>query len=128
MPREEGQDERDEVDGEDAVGTVARIFISGHNRWTDGRADSFREAKRQHGRFQVGDVIRGRLSELTKKGMGGRTLSQDKKVVSFDMRKAKPDEAALVQRCVDEHQRLKAVPLEPAVLPAGSTGFDEEPF
>lgn len=128
MPRQEGQDEREEVDGAEAVGTVARIFISGHNRWTEGRADSFREAKRQHGRFQVGDVIRGRLSELTKKGMGGRTLSQDKKVISFEMRKAKPEEASLVARCVDEHQRLKAVPLESAAASVPAASYDDEPF
>lgn len=126
MPRDEGQDERDEVDGEDAVGTVARVYIQGHNRWTEGRADSFREAKRKHGTFQVGDVIRGRLTEKTKTGVGGVRLSQDKKIISFEMRRAKAEEASLVQRCVDEHQRLKAVPLE---TPAAATpNYDDEPF
>jgi hypothetical protein len=115
------------VNGEPAQeGSFVRVHIQGHNRYTQGRSDSFREAKRVHGGLQVGDVIRGRITEITNIGSNGRPLNQPKKVIGFDMRRAKPEEAALVQRCVEEHQRLKAVPLEPAT--GGGPSFEEEPF
>lgn len=110
-----------------ADGMVVRVHIQGHNRWTQGRSDCFREVKEKHGKFQVGDVVWGSLNEITLIGAEGRRLTQAKHVIGFGMRKPKPEEAALVQRCEAEHMRLNAVDLEPAAVSAGPS-FDEEPF
>lgn len=119
MPRQPGQDRGEDATGREAVGSVARIWIKGHNRWTKDRPDSFREAKSAHGNFQVGDVIRGELTEVVDVG-----ASQPKKVISFGMRKPRPDEQALVQRCVDEYHQLNGVDLESTPEPV--TGHDVE--
>jgi len=111
--------------GREAAGTVARFFVKGHNRWTEGRADSFREAKEKHGTLQVGDVVWGKLVSIDDVGN-----SNPKKTISFGLRKPKPEEAPLVQRCVEEHQRLRAVDLEPAASGGSSAPSyeEEEPF
>lgn len=126
LPRESKQDPSEEVDAE--PGMVVRFYIKGHNRWDPNRDSAFRNVKEKHGRFQLGDVIRGRLDKLTKIGSGGRALSQDKHIVGFEMRKARPDEGAHIERCFEEYQKLKAVELEPATVVASAPARDETPW
>lgn len=100
LPKQAGEDRAEIVKAE--PGMVVRVYIQGHNRYTQGRGDSFRVAKEKHGRMFVGDVIAGKFTESTYEGIGGRRLTQAKKLVSFAMRRAKDEELPLVEKCRQE--------------------------
>lgn len=120
LPRASRDDDPEEVDA--TPGMVVRYYIKGHNRWDPARDTTFWNVKKKHGRLQLGDVVRGRLDDLTKIGAGGRRLREDKKVIGFALRKPRPEETPLLERCFEEYQKLKAIDLdEPAPAASAAT-------
>lgn len=115
------------VGGAPAVeGTVARLYIKGHNRYTPGRSDCYGIAKDAHGPLCVGDVIRERYI-ADEQGQG----AQPKHVHDFAFRKPKPEEAELEAKAEAEHDALhrRALDGSPAGGPAASApDMDESDF
>lgn len=105
------------------VGVVAKVHIQGHNRWTPdarpvGQRLAWRNALDEFGDFRRGCVVMGQFEATSRVGSNGAKLSQDKKIIGFAVRAAKPEEAPLVERCKQEYRALKeasaanAVPAE----------------
>lgn len=106
-------------------GEVAGIFIAGRDRWdkdgdagrAKGEPKSWSGAKADHGRLNVGDVVRWRFdAEVPGKG------DRDRKIRTFKLRPPRPEEADQTARCERIYHDGTGVELEPA-----AAAF-EEPF
>jgi hypothetical protein len=111
-------------------GEVAAVYIAGRDKWdpdldkgrAKGAAKSWSEAVNDlDGGLQVGDVVRWKF-EAEVPGQG----SQDRRVRTFKIRHAKPEEADQTARCEELHRQETAT-----TVPTGASGpvwDDEEPF
>lgn len=127
----DGTDAAPYISPENIEGTVAKVHIQGHNRWTpDQRPDGMRPAWRNAieaagGAFRRGAVVLGQFEATTRIGHGGAKLSQDKKLIGFAIRAAKPEEEAHLQQLAREaYRELKRSP-EPAYVPAAARPADD---
>ncbi len=95
-------------------GVVARVYVKGHNRWTpkprpETTYPAWRNATDAAGNdYRRGCVVMGVFEATTDVGSDGRKLTQDKKLIGFAVRAAKPEEAPLVARARDEYRAIKA--------------------
>lgn len=110
----------------DPVGVVARVHIQGHNRWTPderpaGQHPAWRNAIDASGEFRRGCVVRGEFQATSRIGSGGARLSQDKKIVGWQIRASKPEEAELTRRCREEFGRLRSAAAETAPVTVPSS-------
>jgi len=101
----------------DPVGVVAKVHIQGHNRWTPdarpaGQLPAWRNALDEHGQFRRGDVVKGEFCATSRVGANGAKLSQDKKIIGFALRAAKPEEASLIERARAAYAEIKAAKAE----------------
>lgn len=127
----------DGEDGEtlaDPVGIVAKVHVQGHNRWTpdkrpDGQLPAWRNALEAHGSFRRGCVVHGRFEATSRVGANGAKLSQDKKIIGFEIRDALPKDAAIVEQARAEYARLKAAKDdEPVMVPARAAVPEDDAF
>lgn len=95
-----------------APGDVVSLFVAGNRRW------DFVQAQKAHGGLEVGDVVRVTYSG-DEQGKG----ASPKKVWTFQLRRAKPEEAAQTARCLDVHNG-KGV----ALAGASASADDQSPF
>lgn len=94
-------------------GVVAKVHIQGHNRWTpeprpSGQRPAWRNAIDAYGDFRRGCVVMGEFEATSRTGSNGAKLSQDKKIIGFAIRAAKPEEASLVAKAREEYRAIKA--------------------
>ena len=115
----------DGEDGEhmaDPVGTVAKVHIQGHNRWTpDARPTgkpAWRNALDEYPQFRRGCAVLGEFESTTRVGSGGAKLSQDKKLIGFAVRAAKPEEAPLIEQARAAYHDIKAAKAAATEQPA----------
>lgn len=107
LPRNPGEDSNETAPV--APGDVVRSHIQGHNRYDPDRATSWRMAKDKLGRgLRVGDVVTIWFISTTRTGHGGVTLSQDKKIIGFEVRPPTDAEDGLVEQARTARRNLKA--------------------
>lgn len=105
-----------EVPLTEAIDEVAAVFIAGRDRWDkDGDAARKADGKQSlswsgaldvHGQLEVGDVVRWTY-EADVPGLA----ANPRKLRVFRLRKAKPEEAARTEKCLQIHRQGTAVPL-----------------
>ena len=120
-----GQIGRKDDRGTVVGGEVASVHIEGQDRWdpdadkatAKGEPKSWSGAKEDHGRLNVGDVVRWHFEgELQGKG------AQPRKIRLFRLRGHRPDEDAQTERCRQLHRDGTDVP----VMAGGHP--EEDPF
>lgn len=113
----------DETDRQVRPGEVAGVFIAGRDRWdkelddkrAKGEPKSWSGAKNDHGRLNVGDVVRWTFdAEVPGKG------DRDRKVRTFKIRSPRPEEAEQTARCERIYHDGAGIEVVPTV--------EEEPF
>ncbi len=123
----------DDVDRPAVEGEIAAIFVAGRDRWdkdgdkskAKGAAKSWSGAKRDVGGLATGDVLRWRF-DAEVPGAGDR----DRKIRTFKLRRPRPEEAALEQRCDELYNDMKGgrTALEPAGAASNDIDDEEMPF
>lgn len=108
----------DKVDRPAKPDEVVAVYLAAHKRW-----DWIQAQKGLEGGLQCGDVVRIRYERDETSSAAG---SNDKKVWSFRIRHAKPEEAERSKRCEELRQGAAAggTPLTAANGPE----YSEEPF
>ena len=111
-----------EVPLTEAIDEVAAVFVAGRDRWDkDGDAARKADGKQSlswsgaldaHGQLEVGDVVRWTY-EADVPGMA----ANPRKLRTFRLRKAKPEEQARTEKCMQIHRGVTAVALEPDDAP-----------
>lgn len=98
-------------------------YLEGAKRW-----DYF-QAKKSIGSHKLGDVIRERFTEESWKGRNGEQLQQAKKIHTFEMRRAKAEEAGLKAQCKAQYLLIRDSQRAPkAVAPVAPVIDDLEDF
>lgn len=119
------------------VGTVVNFFISGHNRFTakdsprpQGVGLAWRNAIDAKGNFRRGNVVKATFDLKTDVGAGGVRLTIPKHILSFQIRDAKPEEAALTARCREEFAKANGQAREtvPAYVHTGAPVPESDAF
>lgn len=119
-----------------APGTLVQLYVAGHNRFDPERTDSFMDvtrAFRETGeRLEVGDVILACLSNITLEGRDGVALRAPKHVVSFAIRKSRPEERDMVNAARAKFKELRATDRAiaasaPAPQPQSAPAFSPVP-
>lgn len=119
-------------------GTVVTFFISGHNRFTakdaprpQGVGLAWRNAIDAKGsKFRRGNVVKATFDLKTDVGAGGVRLTIPKHILSFQIRDAKPEEAALTAQCREEYAKARGTAREtvPAYVRTGAPVPAEDAF